>query len=201
MLTIPTGRSNRIEISAWEARASGSTTATRDYSFFGETFHKNDFLVTENRVRNVKVTWNYLSFPYPPLDSKFRLKTLWEFQYVSTRPVITAPYTAVAATDDSAAVPAVQAIGKRNIFLPTLGLGVELIPSEKHFRVEAKGTAMAFPGRSQIWDTEGSAVLRLGSLEIFAGARYFHYRTSQKNDQYVEGNMWGPLGGVRWVFR
>jgi hypothetical protein len=201
ILTFPTGRSNRLELSFWEARSSGSTTPTIAHTSFGQSFDRNEFLTTENRVRSVKISWNYLSYPYPPLDSKFRLKTLWEIQYVQARPVITAPFTAEPAQGDTPALPALRAMASRKVILPTVGLGVEYIPSIKHFRVEAKGSAMAFPGKSQIWDTEASAVARAGNFELYVGAKRFHFRTSPGSDQYVEGNLWGPFAGVRWVFR
>ena len=201
IITFPTGRSNRLELAVWEGKSSGSTTSTRDYTFFAESFDKGALLVTDNRVRTLKVSWNYLTFPYPPLDSKLRIKTLWEAHYVGVRPTITAPLTAVPASGDTPALPPIRSQGARKIILPALGLGVELVPSAQHFRLEVRGSGMAFPGKSQIWDLEGSAVVRAGNLEVFAGAKLFHYRTAPSSNQYLEGNLWGPYGGVRWVFR
>ena len=201
ILTVPTGRSNRLEFTVWEAKNAGSTTATRDHFFLGAPFDRGDFLSTEYRIRSAKMTWNYMSFPYPVLDAKFRIKTLWEFQYVDVQPVITAPFTARPASGGNPETPATRVTGKRTILTPTLGLGMQYVPSPKHFRLEARGTAMAYPGKSQIWDVEGTATARIGNFEIFAGGKLFHYRTSPGKDQYLEGNLWGPMGGVRWMFR
>jgi hypothetical protein len=191
ILTFPTGRSNRLEVSAFETRGSGNTVAGRELTFFGETFDQGDLLTADYRVRNAKVSWNYLSYPYPPLDAKFRIKTLWEVQYTSIRSVITAPLSENMT----------QAKGSRSIIYPTLGLGMELVPSPKHFRVEIKGSGMGFPHRAALWDAEGSAVVRIGNLEIFGGGKAFHFKTSPQKDQYMLGTLWGPYGGIRWVFR
>lgn len=201
VLTFPTGRSNRVEVSFWETRGSGSTTATRAYNFFGTPFDRDDLLTTEYKIRNGRVTWNYLSYPYPALDSRFRIKTLWEVQWVQATPVITAPLTAIPASGDDPAIPAIRATGKRSLIMPAAGLGVELIPSRKHFRVEARASGMGFSGRAQIWDAEGTAVLRAGNLEVFGGAKLFHFRTTPKKDLYLQADLWGPFAGVRWVFR
>ena len=201
ILTVPTGHSNRLEFQVWQAQSRGSFKATRAYTFFAESFRKEDLLVTETRVRNAKMTWNYLSLPYPALDSKFRVKTLWEFQYVQVNPTITAPLTATVAVGATPASPAKRVAGKRTLLMPTLGLAMEWVPSSKHFRVDARGTAMSFRSKGNIWDLEGNATLRLWNLEVFGGAKMFHYRTTKNNEQYLEGNLWGPVAGVRWVFR
>jgi hypothetical protein len=124
IITAPTGRSNRLEFTFWEAKGSGSQIAARDYFLFGDSYDKGEQLDTEYRIRSGKVTWNYLSFPYPALDSKFRIKTLWEFQYAQVNPTITAPFTATPAQGGAAAVPAQRTTGKRTVLLPTLGLGM-----------------------------------------------------------------------------
>ena len=60
---------------------------------------------------------------------------------------------------------------------------------------------MAFPHRSALADAEGSAVVRVRRLEIFAGGKCLHFKTSpKKHDTYISGTLWGPEGGVRWVF-
>lgn len=201
VITFPTGRSNRFEISGWETRTRGSQTLTATRTFFAETYDRGTFLETEQRVRGFKGSWNYLSYPYPPLDSKFRIKTLWEVQYIQVRTHIVAPFTARPETEDEDAVPATESNNKKTIILPTFGVGFEYIPSQKHFRLEARGSGFGLPGKSIIWDAQAEAVLRFGNLELFGGGKAFHYRSSPKSNQYVFGTLWGPLVGVRWVFR
>jgi hypothetical protein len=192
--SFPTGRSNRLEVSAFEARGSGSVKAPGDVNYFGQGFSDGDLLSTKYKIRNIKATWNYLTYPYPPLDAKFRIKTLWEVQYVMVQPVITGPVVDLT-------VPPPVADSKFSIILPTVGLGLELVPSPKHFRFEMRGTGMGFPGRSVLWDADAMATVRIGNLEVFGGGKALYFRSSPKKSQFMSDRLWGPIGGVRWVFR
>jgi hypothetical protein len=60
---------------------------------------------------------------------------------------------------------------------------------------------MAIPHHSSLGDAEGTAVVRLGPIEIFAGGKLLHFKTSVQQDTYIKGTLWGPYGGLRWVFR
>jgi len=193
LITLPTGHSNRVEISAFQTKGSGSLVAPIAQTYFGQGFNSGDRLTASYNIRNIKATWNYLSYPYPALDARFRVKTLWEVQYVGLSPVITGPQVDLT-------VPAPQASGKMTIILPTLGLGVELVPSPKHFRFEARATGMAFPGRAALADAEANAVFRLGKLEVFGGGKFFYFRSSPKKEQFMRDRLFGPVAGVRWVF-
>ena len=188
-ITAPAGRYNTLEISGFEAKGFGSLTTPISLSLFGTAFANGDFLATDFRLRNVKVSWNYLTWPAPPGNSRFRLKTLWQVQYVDMRMEAIAPL--------DASLPG--ATGSKTIILPTLGLGVDLVAS-KHFRIEAKASGFALPHRSAIVDGEGTAVGRFGHVEVFAGGKYFYFKTSPKADEYFKGALKGPFAGIRWVF-
>jgi hypothetical protein len=60
---------------------------------------------------------------------------------------------------------------------------------------------MAIPHHSAIGDAEGTVVIRIRSLEIFAGGKTLYFKTSPQSDTYTKGTLWGPYGGLRWVFR
>lgn len=194
MLTVPTGHSNRIEVSAWETRGTGSVTASRDETFFGQDFTQGDLLSARYKIRNLKATWNYLSYPYPTLDSRFRVKTLWEVQYV-------AAYSTVIGPPPDSATPGPVSTGKLTLIMPTFGLGIEWIPSPKHFRFEGRSSGMGLPGKAALWDADALAVARVGNFEIFGGAKAFYFRDSPKKQQFIRDRLWGPMVGVRWVFR
>ncbi len=187
-LIAPAGKYNRLEISGWEARGSGTSTAPVDVTYFGQTFAQGDLLQSSYRVRNIKVSYNYLTYPSPP-TSKFRFKTLYEMQYVGARADISAPY-------DLFAVPT---NGTRNIFLPTLGVGADIVPND-NVHLEIKGSGMGLPGKSLILDGEALAVVRVRSIEVVAGAKYFRYRTSPNKDEFIQGRLFGPTVGIRYVF-
>jgi hypothetical protein len=186
-ITTPAGKYNRLEISGFQAQSSGSSKATMDLNLFGNPFANGDILQTNLRVRNVKVSWNYLMYPAPP-TSKIRFKALFEFQYVSARTTISAPL------DNNAT----NTQGTRSLFLPTLRVGTDIVLS-KHFKVEVKGSGFAIPHRSYIVDAEGAAVVRAWHVELAGGGRYYHFRTSPNSDQYIHGSMFGPFVSLRFL--
>jgi hypothetical protein len=184
---------SRVEVSYFDVKDSGSTIAERNLSFFGSIFAKGDYLSLDYRLRNLKVSWNYLTYPVPPLDSKFRIKTFWEVHYTQMRPVISAPL--------STSLLALPVSANERILLPAGGIGFEYVPSPQHFRMEARFSGFGLPGKAAIWDGEGSFVARVKRIEIFAGEKAYHFRTNTGKDIYSQATLWGPYGGIRWVFR
>ena len=190
MITFPTKGSSRLEISYLTLNDRGNALAPTDLGFFGGTVPAKEPLSMDYSLRHLKVSWNYLTYPNPPQDAKLRIKTLWEVHFLQVKPTIVETVTA----------PDLPLSENQRIILPAVGLGLEYVPS-KHFRMELRGSGMGFPKRSALGDGEGTAVVRLGSLEIFAGMKALYFRTSPKKETFVNGTLWGPYGGIRWVFR
>jgi hypothetical protein len=190
MVTFPMKSSTRLEFSYLTLNARGSTIAPTDLGLFGGTISQGEPLSNTYSLRQLKLAWNYLTYPNPPQDAKFRVKTLWEVQYVELKPSVELTVTA----------PGLPLVGSQRIILPTVGLGIEYVPS-KRFRMELHGSGMLVPHHSALGDAEGAAIVRLGSIEIFAGAKVLHFKTSPNSDTFIQGTLWGPDGGVRWVFR
>jgi hypothetical protein len=186
-ITTPAGKYNRIVISGFQSNSSGTTKATQDLNFFGNPFPTGDTLHTDYRVRNVKFTWDYLFYPAPPA-AKIRYKALFEFQYVGTKTTIAAPLDLNATT----------AQGTRNIYRPTFGLGADIVPS-KHFRLEVRGSGIAWPHSAYIADAEANAVVRESHIELAVGGRYYHFRTSPNSDEFFRGTMFGPMVSLRFL--
>ena len=191
-IAIPAGKFNRLEFSYFQTNGDGNSTSIQNLEIFGQSIPANDYLAIAYRLRNLKVVWNYLTWPSPPENSKFRVKTLWGAQYTSVYPVINAPF--------ETSITFNPAFATKSIIYPVFGLGGEFVPSE-HFRIEASGSGFGFPHKAVQWEGEVTAVGRIGHLEIFAGAKVFHFKTSPNADNYVEGTLKGPLAGVRWVFK
>jgi hypothetical protein len=189
LASIPTKGSTRLEFSYLMVSDHGNAPAPTDLGLFGGTIAQGEPLAMDYSLRHLKVSWNYLTYPNPP-DAKFRVKTLWEFHYIQVKPTVIATVTA----------PDQPLAQSERVLLPAVGLGVEYVAS-RHFRMELRGSGMMLPHRSAIGDSEGNAVVRLGSIEIFVGGKFLYFRTSPKNDTYVGGSLWGPQAGVRWVFR
>ena len=187
-LTFPAGKYNRIEISGFETRGSGTFTATKGLNIFGGAINTGDFLSVRYKVRNIKFDWNYLTYPVPP-DAKLRVRTYIGGQYTRIEPVFDLPLLTNPAT----------LAGKKSIIYPVFGLGVEFVPS-KHFLFEVKGSGFGFPHRSVYWDGEATAIVRLGPVEVFGGGKAYHFKTSPQKEEYFLGTLYGPFGGLRFVF-
>jgi len=190
MLTFPAKGSTRVEISYESLYDRGNALAPRDVGLFGATIAKGEPLDMYYDLSHLKVSWNYLTYPNPPQDAKFRFKTLWEFHYMKVKPTVVLTATA----------PDLPVTEKLSIYIPAVGAGIEYVPS-RHFRMEIRASGMGWPKRSALGDGEATAVVRVRSLEIFAGGKGLYFRTSPKKETYVQGVLWGPFGGVRWVFK
>jgi hypothetical protein len=190
VITIPTGKENSIEFTYWRKQGYGTSYIGTTDNFFGNNFAAGDSVLTRYTLEGMKLSWNYLTWPYPSNSAKFRVKTLWEVQYVN-----------IGTTFDAPADPdAVPTSGTKDIILPTFGVGLEYHPA-KHLRLELKASGFGIIHHSDIWDTQAAVVLRYGKFEIFLSEKAYHFKTSPKGDQYFTETMIGPLGGVRLMFK
>jgi len=190
ILTLPTGHENSLQFSYFRKQSQGNTVLKADSSFFGNPFAAGDIIATHYTLQNIKISWNYLTYPYPSASAKFRVKTLWEVQYLTMHSVFDAP----------ADTNAIATEGRKSIVLPTLGMGIEYHPA-KHVLFEVKGSGFGIPGHSDIWDTEANLVIRAGRLELLAGGRAYHFKTSPKGDNYFSDTLYGPYAALRYIFR
>jgi hypothetical protein len=140
----------------------------------------------------LKIVWNYLTFPSPPEESKFRIKTMWGFQFASLNASVDAPFENAATFAPS--------FGKRSVFYPVFGIGGEYVPS-KHFYIQAQASGFAFPHKAVLWDADASVVIRFyRHAEIFGGGKVTHFKSSPSADAYGEATIKGPDFGARWIF-
>lgn len=189
-ITVPTGREDSLEFSGFEVRGQGNSVLPETKAFFGNIYAVGDTLATGWYVRAYKVSWNYLTWPYPSNNAKIRFKTLYEFQYISSGAHFDAPGD----------VNAAPVVAQKSIMRPTLGLGLELHPV-KHIRFEVKGSGMAFPHHGDIWDAEAALAARVWKIEVLGGARILHYKTTPGADAFFMQTMWGPYGGLRLIWK
>lgn len=189
-ITVPTGHENSLEFSGFQTKGHGSSTLGVTEAFFGNGYAIHDVLNTEYTMRTYKVSWNYLTWPYPSAGAKFRFKTLYEMRYTSIRGRFDAP----------ADINAAPIIGSKSNLRPSLGVGIEYHPAP-HVRFEMKASGFALPHRGDIYDGEASLVGHFPHFEVMAGARIFHYKTTPRDDQYFTQTLWGPYGGVRLIWK
>ncbi len=180
-LTFPTGGFNRLEIGFWRVNDSGDLRAPAKLAMFGANIANNELLNTKYKITNIRVAWNYLTFPVPPFDTKLRLKSFWEVQYTKFLPTI---YFPEAKNSPAPIQP------KQSVFYPGVGLGVEYIAA-KAFRLEARGSGMALPGKSGYFDVEATAVARIKKLGDFRRVEGIPFPYPQEagnlRDQYAVG--------------
>ena len=189
-ITVPTGHENSFEFRFFQQTGQGNSVLGTTEQFFTTQYAIGDVLATNYRVASYKLSWNYLTYPYPSAGAKFRFKTLYEIQYVSVRGSFDAP----------ADVNAVPTEGIKSIIRPTFGAGIEYHPARR-VRFEAKLSGMGFPHHGDIYDGEASLVGGGPHFELLAGARIFHLKTSPTSDQYYKETLWGPYVGLRLIWK
>jgi len=196
VLSVPAGRENSLRFSYFRASGASNATAPQDLTVFSTAYNKGDYVESNYVLNNIKISYDYLSFPFPVKGSKFRLRTLWEAQYTSIKSTFNAP---LKPTSDSAGNLIVNdTSGAKSFIYPSFGLGVGYVPSRR-LRVEAKASGFLFPHRPTIWDAQGTINYRFRRVEVALGARAFHFRTSPKNEQYFLGTLFGPYLGLRFL--
>ncbi len=200
---IAVGLHNAIRLSYFESRAAGTFTNAEDIYLWGQLYTAGNLVSTNYRLQNIKLSFDYLTWPYPVESRRFRLKTLYQLQYTTVRTAFDLPLLPLV---DSTGAPLVDASGNplsyagegtRSFISPTLGVGVSKYVT-RNFRLEANATGFAIPHHWTIWDTDASANLRLGHFEFRVGAKAFHYKTSTQAEFFVRNTMASAFVGLRW---
>jgi hypothetical protein len=193
---IAAGLHNSIRISYMFAKAAGTTTAPNDLVIFSQPYSKGDQLSTSYKLSNYKISYEYLTWPYPVESRHFRLKTLWQVQYITYRSNYDAPVKSNT-PDSTGALTSYEATGSKSYFTPTFGLGLhEYVARNLHLELNASG--FGIPHRFSLVDLDASVGYRAGKIEVRAGARSLNFRSSARSDYYFRGNLSGAYVGVRW---
>ena len=190
VITIPTSRENSLEFTYMRKQGFGTSVISETSNFFGNNFAAGDAINTRYTLQTMKLSWNYLTWPYPSNGAKLRVKTLYEVQYVNIGTTFDAPL-------DPDAVPT---SGSKSVILPTLGAGVEYHPA-KNIRLEMKASGFGIPHHSDIWDVQAAVVFRYSRFEILLSEKAYHYKTGPYSDQYFTQTLIGPFFGLRYLFK
>ncbi|HML17224.1 MAG TPA: hypothetical protein VK419_09365 [Bryobacteraceae bacterium] len=190
-ITVPTTRENSIQFTYFRLTGQNNSYLPAEVYFFGNGFSAGDLLYSAYTVQTMKLSWNYLSWPYPSKGAKLRIKSLWEMQYAQISTTFNAP----------ADTTAIETYGTKRVIYPTFGIGAEYHMS-KRFYLNVKVSAFGFPHHADIVDGEGDLVMRMRHVEAMLGDRYYHFKTSPRaSDEYFFFTMTGPFFGVRYVWR
>ncbi|MFN7998918.1 MAG: hypothetical protein U0Q18_35165 [Bryobacteraceae bacterium] len=196
VVSVPAGKNNTIRVSYFQLQGTGNLVAPQAATIFGSDYNQGDYLATNYKIQNAKMSLDYLSWPFPVHNARFHLKTLWEIQATWMRTSVDAPLR-TGAVDSSGNAIQTSGMVSHWFLYPSFGLGFDYLVS-KNFRIETRASGFAFPHRSTIWDAEGSLNYRVGHFEVMAGGRAFHFRTSPKAVEYYTATLSGAYVGLRF---
>jgi hypothetical protein len=194
-IVVPVGKGGDVRFSYFQTTVTSGTVASADLNFFGNAVSEGDPLGTQAKISSYKVSYDFVTYFWNHKNGDLRLKTLYEFQYLSIDNIIN---DFQPQTDGTFNLNPIEAT--KSISAPTFGLGLDQTLG-KHFRWEARGSGWALPHRSKIGDTEVNIAARYGYVEVVAGARAFYFRTTRRADHYVDGLIYGPYVGLRLYWK
>jgi hypothetical protein len=200
---IALGLHNALRFSYFSTRSAGDFTAPNDLQIFNQTYTAGTLLSTNYVLQNGKISFEYLTWPYPVESRRFRLKTLWGVQYTGVRTSFDAPLLPLVDSngnplvDSSGNLISYAGTGSRWFISPELGLGVAYY-SGRHIRFEANASGFTIPHHNTVWDTDASVNYKQGHFELRVGAKSFHFKTSTQSDYFTSGTMSGAFVGIRW---
>jgi hypothetical protein len=197
-VSVPITRTGVIHVEAFDTKGDGSQLAPIATTVYSTSYIKGDYLSTQYNIRGAKLYLEDLLYPYKFPAAKFRLRSLWEVQYVGIKGTVDAPLKTVT-TDSSGNTTVTTGSGSNQILLPSFGVAAEYAIAP-HILLRAAGTGFGLPHKSEILDAEATVSYRHGKWEIVGGAKALHVKTSPQKDEYVTATMDGAFVGVRWHF-
>jgi hypothetical protein len=190
------GLHNSLSFSYFSTKASGSANAPTPLVLFTQSYTQGDRLATTDKVQEIKLSFAYLTWPYPVESRHFRLRTLWQVHYIAVRSDLDAPVRSVT-PDSSGNLFSYAATGSKSFISPALGLGLTEYAS-RNFRIELNVAGFDMPHHSAIGDAEALFAYRAGRVEIRLGGRGLYFKTSPQADFYFRGRLIGAYVGLRW---
>jgi hypothetical protein len=188
-ISLPITRTGTLNFEIFETKGDGNQNAPAALDLFGQTFNQGDNLASQYQITASKLYLDDLLFPHKFPVAKFRLKSLWEVQYIHMKTTIDAPLLALTAPE--------TVVGTKQLLLPTFGLAAEYAIAP-HVLLRADGSGFGIPHKSDIWDASGTISYRHGAWEIFVGGKIFHFKTSPNSVEYLSDTFAGAFGGLRW---
>ncbi len=189
---LPITRTGEIHLEIFRIEGTGNQNAPASTTVLGTLFNQGDYLATRYDISGGKIYLDDLLFPHKFPVERFRLKSLWEFQYVSIGAQVNAPFVPL----PSSGV-AEYATGGKNIILPTFGLAAEYALTP-HLLLRADASGFGILHKADIWDANARVAYRRGPVEFLVGAKIFHGKSTPNNAEYVSVTLAGAFVGVQW---
>jgi hypothetical protein len=204
---IAVGLHNSLSFSYMETRAAGDYTTPAIVEVAnGQAYAAGTLVSTDHNIQDFKLSFSYLTWPYPVESRKFRLHTLYQIQYVSAKAGFDAPLLPLVDANgnlilDSSGNPiSYQAAETKWFILPTFGVNAtEYIT--RNIRAEFTADGFGIPHHSLLYEGEASINFRLSHFELRGGGKFFHFKTSTDQDFYMKGSLASVFVGVRWYSR
>jgi hypothetical protein len=188
--TFPITRTGELHFEYFRTKGDTNQNAPANLDIFGTSYNTGDYLATQYQLQNAKLYLDDLLFPHKFPVAKFRVKSLWEVEWVQIKGTIDAPYI------DATGVLA-SASASRQIILPAFGLAAEYALSP-HVLLRASISGFGLWHKADLADGEATIAYRFGMWEIRGGGKAFHFKTSPNNTEYVSGTLTGAFVGLRW---
>ena len=193
---VAAGLHNSVRFSYFFNKQNGNTTLDHNLVVFAQGYNAGDVVSTNSKLTNYKLSYEYLTWPYPVEARHFRLKTLFQVQYTGVRAIFDAPVKS-STPDSNGILSDYSTLGTKGFITPALGLGLHAYAS-RNFRFEANVSGFAWPHSFHLLDTDAAIAYRAGKIELRGGAKGFIFRTSPKHDYFYRGSVAGLFVGLRW---
>lgn len=159
------------------------------------TFTPNEDISSAYHIITGRIYLDDLLYPHKFPVSRFRLKSIWGIRYISVTQTVDSYLADLALNSPGGSF----GLGTSYIFYPEFGIAPEFaITPHVLFRAEASG--FAFPGRAVMADTGATLSFRQKNLEVLAGVKSLHFKTSPHKEEYEYGTFITPFIGLRWHF-
>jgi hypothetical protein len=191
----PISRTGELHFEYFRAKGDGNQTASSVIDIFGATYNPGDYLATQYQLQTAKLYLDDLLFPHKFPVSKFRVKSLWEVEWVQIKGTIDAPFLDAASLASSGTT--ASASVSHQIIYPVFGLAAEYALSP-HVLLRASASGFGLYHKADIGEAEATIAYRRGMWEIRGGGKAFHFKTSPNSTEYASGTLTGAFVGLRW---
>jgi hypothetical protein len=186
-LDFPITRTGQLRFEGFLTKGDGNTTLTTATDLFGTQFNAGDKVSSQYQITGAKLYLDDLLYPHKFPVARFRIKSLWEVQYVRVKTTVDAPLVLTGLTST----------GSHQIILPTFGLAAEYAIAP-HVLFRVAGSAFGLYHGSDIWDADATLAWRMGKWEVVGGGKAFHFKTSPQKTEYMSATLAGAFVGLRW---
>jgi hypothetical protein len=200
--SVAAGLHNVLHFTYDVTRAGGSNTAPADLVLWNRYYPAGSYITTSYRLRHLKASFEYLTWPYPVKTSRFRLRSMWQVQYIDIQTTFNAPLNP---TVDSNGNPIVDANGNLVMYdatgtkwyvTPAVGLGAQEYFTP-NISFEATASGFGIPHHTNLWDMDAALNMRIGRYEVRLGMKDFHFHSSSQVDFPTRGTLIGPFLELR----